>query len=406
MSTRIIKNEKISRFANLIAMTRRLLQTITRFKKVIIPVSLVIVITIGIIVHAANISSPSYALTSKCTLSILTGSANVITAGNCNVQPGTDGMTLNAGDRVKSLPDSTALLTFFDGSTLALESDTDIEIEQLELGDNQQTITILLKQWTGKTWSHVVKMVDRGSHYEIKTPSAVALVRGTQFLTEVDEVGATKVLTVEGLVSVSAQGEEIFLPVGQQTEVDPGTPPSDPKPVDISEYVQTQTKIQNRIILSQLEQINNALGSIRDNEGNQDNDIDGQQPIATAQNEEDIQDNENSNGNGNNQNQATGNSQDKDTNHNNSNNNEKDNNQSQGKANDQSTSNSNGNGQGNGNANNQSNSNGQGNGDANNQSNSTSQGNGNANNQSNSNSQGNGNANNQSNSNGQGKGNT
>ena len=71
-------------------------------------------------------------------------------------------MTLYAGTRVKTSPDSTALLTFFDGSTLTLEPGAELEIQQLQ-SDDDKAVTIVLKQWMGRTWSQVVKMVDKGS---------------------------------------------------------------------------------------------------------------------------------------------------------------------------------------------------------------------------------------------------
>ena len=238
-----INNKKNNLLINGLAMTaRRLWQAIARAKRVAVPVTLALVLIVGVIVGVSRSSSPSYALTSKCTLSILSGSVDIGVPGISGTEPGTDGMTLIAGSRVKTSPDSSALLTFFDGSTLKLEPGTEIEIEQLGLGD-RQTITIVLKQCIGKTWSNVVKMAV--PHYEIQTPSAVALVRGTQFVTEVDEMGVTKVTTAEGLVSVSAQGGEVYLPVGQQTVVEPGTPPTEPTTVDISEYVNSQEKVQN-----------------------------------------------------------------------------------------------------------------------------------------------------------------
>jgi hypothetical protein len=246
MNTGINKKESVSLFNGPLTMKRQLWQAMPRLKRVIISLTLAVVLIAGLGASVPNFLSRSYALTSKRTLSILNGSVEVIIPTINDTRPGTNGMILDAGDRVKTSPDSTALLTFFDGSTLKLEPGTDIEIEQLERNDDQHTITIVLKQWTGETWSHVVKMAD--FHYEIKTPSAVALVRGTQFLTEVDEAGATRVLTAEGLVSVSAQGEEIFLPVGQQTTVEPGTPPSEPKTVDISEYIKSQEKLKKEIV--------------------------------------------------------------------------------------------------------------------------------------------------------------
>jgi len=143
-------------------------------------------------------------------------------------------MTLYAGTRVKTSPDSTALLTFFDGSTLTLEPGAELEIQQLQ-SDDDKAVTIVLKQWMGRTWSQVVKMVDKGSRYEIETPTAIALVRGTKFLLDVDEEGKTREETTEGLVSVVALGEEVLVPAGQMTFVEPGVTPSEPTVASVPE---------------------------------------------------------------------------------------------------------------------------------------------------------------------------
>ena len=207
-----------------------LLRAFTPARKVAVPVVLSLLLMIGGSFGAYNFLSPSPALASQCTLSILSGGAEVQEAGSDIWKQGADGITLVAGTRIKTSPDSHALLTFFEGSTVKLEPNTDIEIQQV-VHDGEQATTIILKQWMGKTWSRVVKMVDPGSHYQIETPSAMAIVRGTLFTTEVDETGFTQVATTRGLVSVVAQGEEVYLPASQQTQVDAGTAPSQPAAV-------------------------------------------------------------------------------------------------------------------------------------------------------------------------------
>jgi hypothetical protein len=203
---------------------QRLWQAVTGVKKVAIPVAFSLLIIIVASFSASNFLSPSPALASGCTLSILSGSVEVQVPERDGKQ-GADGMTLDIGTRVRTASDASALLTFFDGSTLKLEPGTDIEIQQLKY-DEEKAITIVLKQWMGRTWSRVEKMADAGSHYEIETPSACAVVRGTLFTTEVDATGATTVATTQGLVSVVAQGEEVYLPANQQTHVESGAVPS------------------------------------------------------------------------------------------------------------------------------------------------------------------------------------
>ncbi len=194
-------------------------------RKIAIPVALVIIIAIGAGIGVPSLISPSNVLASGCTLSIFSGSVEILPPGQEANQPGVDGMTLEVGTRIITAPDSEALITFFNGSMLMLEPQTDIEIERLVSDDNQNT-NIVIKQWLGKTWNRVVKMAD--PHYEIQTPSAAAVVRGTIFMVDVDDTGDTTVTTSEGLVSVIGDDEAVFVPAGWQTKVKNGATPAHP----------------------------------------------------------------------------------------------------------------------------------------------------------------------------------
>jgi hypothetical protein len=220
-------NEHLSPLDELAMAGQRFWQAMVGARRIAVPVTLALVLLIAASLGASNFMSPAPALAAQCTLSIFSGHVEVQAPGEDGNQNGTDGMTLSVGTHIKTAADSRALLTFFDGSTLELEPGTDIEIQQLDY-TNEETINIVLKQWVGRTWSRVVKMVDAGSHYKIETPSACAIVRGTLFTTEVDEAGTTTVATTRGLVSVVAQGEEVYLPANVQTSVSDGQAPSQP----------------------------------------------------------------------------------------------------------------------------------------------------------------------------------
>ena len=190
--------------------------------------SLCFIFVCGSAVLGAQAQSPL--LTSQCTLSLLSGAAAVQMPGSDRWQQANDGIVLQAGSKVTTAADSYALLTFFEGSTIKLQPNTEIEIQTLQKVDASRT-EIVLKQWVGKTWSRVVKMGDTGSRYEIETPAAVALVRGTLFETEVGDSGSTIVRTTQGLVRVGAQNGEVDLPAGQQASVEFGSAPSQPSPI-------------------------------------------------------------------------------------------------------------------------------------------------------------------------------
>ena len=155
---------------------------------------------------------------SACTLSILSGSTDIKEFGSDDWEPASDGMELTVGSRAKTSPQSYSILTFANGCTVKLQPETDIQIKQLEFY-GEITNIIVLKQSSGITWSHIASNRDSSVYYEIETPSVRAVASGTSFTTEVSDTGLTRVVTAEGTVRVSVNGEEVDLPAGVQVEV-------------------------------------------------------------------------------------------------------------------------------------------------------------------------------------------
>ncbi|MDP2954613.1 MAG: hypothetical protein Q8O76_15025, partial [Chloroflexota bacterium] len=73
-----------------------------------------------------------------------------------------------------------------------------------------------------------MKLADASSRYEIQTPSASALVRGTLFTTMVEPDGTSRVETAEGAVGLKAEGTEVLVGEGTETGVPVGEPPAPP----------------------------------------------------------------------------------------------------------------------------------------------------------------------------------
>jgi hypothetical protein len=135
--------------------------------------------------------------------------------------------TLEASDSIKTGTDSKISITFFDGSTIEMTSNAQIEIKELIKG---KTTSIRLKQDIGETLSKVKNLADTASRYEIETPAAIAGVRGSQMRVTVAPDGTTVVQNVEGKISVTAQGQEVLIPEGNSSTVEPGQTPSAPAP--------------------------------------------------------------------------------------------------------------------------------------------------------------------------------
>jgi hypothetical protein len=161
-------------------------------------------------------------------LSITGGDILILKTGEKEWIRGEAGMTLSAGSKVKTQTNGHATLTFFEGSVIELEGETEINLA--ELGMSGTTTTIKLKQTVGETLSRVKKLADPASRYEIETPAAVMSVRGTTTFVGVARIGTTFIGNIDGTLVVIAQGIETPVSSGNHVTVNPGEPPGKQEP--------------------------------------------------------------------------------------------------------------------------------------------------------------------------------
>lgn len=186
------------------------------------------VIAAFVVVPAALVLTQQRAAGAATILSILDGSASVA-RGTAAFAPASDGDLVNIGDRVQTAVSSHAMVTFFDGSTLEIEPATTVQIEDASSAASG-ALSIRISQTIGRTWASVQKLTRADSKFEIRTPTAVAAVRGTGFITEVLADGTTTVQTTDGNVQVTGQGQSVTVGAGQTTRVPVNSPPTSPVP--------------------------------------------------------------------------------------------------------------------------------------------------------------------------------
>ncbi len=170
---------------------------------------------------------PVSADNSGCSLEVKSGTVDVLDFGSFNWRKVVGDTTLQAGAKVKTASDASAVITFLDGSAMELGPDTYILIQQVDYSPDKSVVTIISQFW-GKTWNRVVKMVNAGSKYEIFTPSCHAAVRGTYFMVDASLTGATTTQTFQGLVAVDAQNTTVLVPPEHSVTVDQGKAPPTP----------------------------------------------------------------------------------------------------------------------------------------------------------------------------------
>jgi hypothetical protein len=158
-------------------------------------------------------------------VSMTEGNVSVMKAGTDSWTEAEVGTSLEVGDSVKTGDNSSAEVTFFDGSTIELQAGTEIEIASLDISRDTGSTTITLEQMIGTTISRVTKLLDPACRYEVETPTGVVAVRGSTMQVYVTEDGTTRVTNLEGDIWAVAQGVELQVPQGQQCIINPGQPP-------------------------------------------------------------------------------------------------------------------------------------------------------------------------------------
>lgn len=115
----------------------------------------------------------------------------------------TTGAELYSGDQLESKDESFAALKFIDGSTIVKLFP--LSILTIKTESENGTLHKHAKLDLGDLWAKV--KTGTGS-LQVETPTTVVSVKGTQFLLEVDETGATTLYTIEGQVEMKQKEDQ------------------------------------------------------------------------------------------------------------------------------------------------------------------------------------------------------
>ena len=162
-----------------------------------------------------------------CKISSVTGTVQVLKNGSTNPVNATKGMELGVGDTITTGNNGSASLTFFDGSVMEIKANSEILINELSTSSTGST-TVSLNEVVGSTINRIGKLVDSASKYEVETPAAVAVVRGTVFDLLVQQNGTTTVKAEQDSVSFTASGVTVTVNQGFQSSALVGGKPSTP----------------------------------------------------------------------------------------------------------------------------------------------------------------------------------
>ncbi len=158
------------------------------------------------------------------------GNPQIIRAGAAGPVP-LDTQVVSVGDRLIMDATSRATLVYADGSTVALDPNTEVGVKALDVRPDYSATDLM--QYSGRVTSTLQKLFGP-SHFNIRTPSIAVGVRGTRFVTEVMADGTSTVTVEEGQVEVTGLDHRVFVNAGEQVVVHVGEIPTAPSKISLS----------------------------------------------------------------------------------------------------------------------------------------------------------------------------
>tara|TARA_B110000438_G_C15767580_1_gene630361 strand:- start:293 stop:1474 length:1182 start_codon:yes stop_codon:yes gene_type:complete len=125
-------------------------------------------------------------------ISSMKGNVQIRAASNRKYGTAYKGQMIKTGDWLKTDKNVFVAIVFLDGSNVKIQSNTEIEIKSSRVTAKELKTQMYIAE--GQAWSKVSKQTN--SEFKIKTPTAVASVKGTEFDVEFDDLAESTTLTV------------------------------------------------------------------------------------------------------------------------------------------------------------------------------------------------------------------
>jgi hypothetical protein len=185
---------------------------------------------LGILVVLWSGPAPAQAPTSIGTVAALTGDCTVVRFGESDASALAVGASLYEGDRILTEEGARLRLAFLDGTVVQLGESTDLTLDWFLHAPDAGTQNVLLRVSSG-IFRVILELVLPRAAFEVQTTTAVASVRGTDWISEVTPE-ATATVALEGQVAIRnvdpALPGEVVLGPGEGTTVTADAPPTEP----------------------------------------------------------------------------------------------------------------------------------------------------------------------------------
>lgn len=149
-------------------------------------------------------------------------------------KPVTSAVATNQGAKVETDASGMAEIAYFEGSLTRLGPDTDYELSTL---DDESGRAIVGDLDIGRTYHRVTELTGSDDRYEVRTPSAVAAVRGTRFIVVCLPSGECDFGVIDGVIEVTSRStsEMCVVRPGEALTVHPEVDCSNIRPLNLDD---------------------------------------------------------------------------------------------------------------------------------------------------------------------------
>ncbi len=170
-------------------------------------------------------------------LKVTPAAVNVVAVkGNARFKPAdgpyqrlVSGAALTGGETVLTGPGASVSYQFADNTRLTQQASSKLSFGRLASYGKTGMVSTEISLDSGRLEASAAKQLSPAGGFKVRTPIAVAGLRGTGFRLNVSEDGKTlRNEVTEGAVAVSAQGQEVQVDAGFGTFAELGKPPAPP----------------------------------------------------------------------------------------------------------------------------------------------------------------------------------
>lgn len=206
-------------------------------------VKTILVFAVALMVFAA--AQAVAAPTLKVKVKSVTGKAKYTTKPGGAWQDLRTGMTLEKKAELRVEKGGEVIIEWGQGHALKVYEMSEVRLDDISYDPQVKFENTIVNVKKGKVFAKSQKLLSKNSVFRVRTPTAVAAVRGTQFMVEVGQDNSSKIMLIEGKLEIAGELVQMVLQENTQILIS-AEAKSQPVPTTIPNDVKEQLNVESR----------------------------------------------------------------------------------------------------------------------------------------------------------------